>query len=298
MQKSERQGAIAESGGGRARALSTPDNPKAVATVRSVEFIRRMRGASQPQLLRAQDGDYYIVKFQNNPQHVRVLSNEMLAARLALLIGLPVPRPVIVEVPSDLIEGNPQLTMEIGVRREPCAPGLHFGSSFPGVPGETLVVEFLPDRLLQKVHNFDSAFVGAFVFDKWTCNCDGRQMIFTRAAGEERSIYSAWLIDQGFCFNDGEWNFPASPIRSIYPRRIVYEKVHGLNSFAPYLSAVENLEEEEIVECLAGIPLEWCGGDAVQLTKLAQKLYQRRLQLRQAIIDAKNCSLRPFPNWK
>ena len=298
MQKSGQRGAIAESGGGRARTLPTPDNPKAVTTVRSVEFIRRMRGASQPQLLRAQDGDYYIVKFQNNPQHVRVLSNEMLAARLALLIGLPVPRPVIVEVPSDLIEGNPQLTMEIGVRREPCAPGLHFGSSFPGVPGETLVVEFLPDRLLQKVHNFASAFVGAFVFDKWTCNCDGRQMIFTRAAGEERSIYSAWLIDQGFCFNDGEWNFPDSPIRSIYPRRIVYEKVRGLKSFEPYLSKVENLKEEEIVECLSGIPLEWCGGETEQLGRLAQKLYQRRLQIRQAIVDAKNCSLRPFPNWK
>lgn len=299
MQKSEGRGAVAENGGGgRAKTLSSADAPAPIATVRSVEFIRRMRGASQPQLLRAQNGGYYIVKFQNNPQHVRVLTNEMLAARLALRIGLPVPRPAIVEVPPDLIEGNPQLTMEIGVRREPCAPGLHFGSSFPGVPGETLVVEFLPDRLLQKVHNFASAFVGAFVFDKWTCNCDGRQMIFTRAAGEERPVYSAWLIDQGFCFNDGEWNFPDSPIRSLYPRRIVYEKVRGLKSFDPYLSAVENLKEDEILECLAGIPLEWCRGETEQLGRLAQKLCQRRLQLRQAIIDAKNCSLKPFPNWK
>jgi HipA-like kinase len=299
MPRAERKTAIAESGGGsRAKPQASRDDPHAVATVRSVEFIRRMRGASQPQLLRAQDGDYYIVKFQNNPQHVRVLSNELLAARLALLIGLPVPRPAIVEVPPGLIEGNPQLTMEIGVRREPCAPGLQFGSSFPGVPGETLVVEFLPDRLLQKVHNLGSAFVGAFVFDKWTCNCDGRQMIFTRAVTEEQPVYSAWLIDQGFCFNDGEWNFPDSPIRSLYPRRIVYEKVRGLKSFEPYLSAVENLKESEILECLAGIPLEWCGGETEQLGRLAQKLCQRRLQLRQAIIDAKNCSLRPFPNWK
>ncbi|HEV2349703.1 MAG TPA: HipA family kinase [Terriglobia bacterium] len=299
MPKSEGRGAIAETSGSRgAKPPSGQDNRNAVTTVRSVEFIRRMRGASQPQLLRGHDGDYYIVKFQNNPQHVRVLSNEMLAARLALLIGLPVPRPAIVEVPPDLIEGNPQLAMEMGVRREPCAPGLHFGSSFPGVPGETLVVEFLPDRLLEKVHNFTSAFLGAFVFDKWTCNCDGRQMIFTRAAAEDRSVYSAWLIDQGFCFNDGEWNFPDSPIRSIYPRRIVYEKVRSLKSFDPFLSAVENLKEDEILECLAGIPLEWCGGETEQLGRLAQKLFQRRLQLRQAIIDAKNCSLRPFPNWK
>src|SRR5579864_7880656 len=127
---------------------SLRDEPQTIPTVRSVEFIRRMRGASQPHLLRGQDGEYYIVKFKNNPQHVRVLTNEMLAARLALLIGLPVPKPAIVEVTPELIGSNPQLAMELGARREPCAAGLQFGSSFPGVPGKTLVVDFLPDRLL------------------------------------------------------------------------------------------------------------------------------------------------------
>src|SRR5579863_2128296 len=176
MSQSGRRGAIVESSGpSRAQPSSSRDGTNVVATVRSVEFIRRMRGASQPQLLRAHDGAYYIVKFQNNPQHVRVLSNEMLAARLALLIGLPVPRPAIVEVTPELIEGNPQLAMELGARREPCAAGLQFGSSFPGIPGKTLVVDFLPDNLLRRVRDFASTFPGAFVFDKWTCNCNGRQ---------------------------------------------------------------------------------------------------------------------------
>jgi len=257
-----------------------------------------MRGASQPHLLRSQDGGYYIVKFQNNPQHVRVLTNEMLAARLALLIGLPVPKPAFVEVPLELIEGNPQLAMEMGVRREPCTPGLHFGSSFPGVPGQTLVVDFLPDRLLQRVQNFTSTFAGAYVFDKWTCNCDGRQVIFSRPAGEERHGYSAWLIDNGFCFNDGEWNFPDSPIRSLYPRRLVYESVRGLRSFEPFLSKIENLEREQIEDCLQGIPADWCGDDASQLGRLAERLHARRKGLRQALIDAKNSWLQPCPNWR
>src|SRR5512136_1924330 len=110
-----------------------------------------MRGASQPCLLRCEDGEAYVVKFRNNPQHVRVLANEMLASRLALLIGLPVPTPAFVDVPLELIAGNPLLELEIGLRREPCLPGLQFGSRFPGVPGQTLVVDFLPDRLLRKV---------------------------------------------------------------------------------------------------------------------------------------------------
>jgi hypothetical protein len=261
------------------------------------EVIRRMRGASQPYLLRCADDSSYVVKFQNNPQHVRVLANEMLAGRLALLIGLPVATPAFVEVPPALIRGNPPLELVIGPRRVQCLAGLQFGSRFPGVPSQTLVVDFLPDRLLSKVSNLASVFLGGFVFDKWTCNCNGRQVIFFRSVDEQGPAYTALLIDQGFCFNDGEWSFPDSPIRSLYPRRLVYETVEGFKSFEPFLSRIENLERFQIEECLLDLPEEWCGPEPGQLTRLAEKLYERRRGLRQAIIDAKNSSLKPFPHW-
>jgi len=256
-----------------------------------------MRGASQPYLLRCADDSSYVVKFQNNPQHVRVLANEMLAGRLALLIGLPVATPAFIEVPLALICGNPPLELEIGLRRVQCLAGLQFGSRFPGDPGQTLVVDFLPDRLLSKVRNLTSVFLGGFVFDKWTCNCNGRQVIFFRLVDEEAPAYSALLIDQGFCFNDGDWTFPDSPIRALYPRRLVYEKVEGFKSFEPFLSRIENLERSQIEECLLHLPEEWCGPEPGQLTRLAEKLYERRRGIRQAIIEAKNSSLKPFPHW-
>jgi hypothetical protein len=256
-----------------------------------------MRGASQPYLLRCEDAFNYVVKFQNNPQHVRVLANEMLAGRLAMLIGLPVATPAFVEVPPGLIRGNPPLELEIGLRRELCLAGVHFGSRFPGVPSQTLVVDFLPDRLLSKVKNLASVFLGGFVFDKWTCNCNGRQVIFFRSEDEDDLAYSALLIDQGFCFNDGDWSFPDSPIRGLYPRRLVYEKVEGFKSFEPFLSRIENLDPFQIEECVLQIPEEWCGPDSGQLTRLAEGLYERRRRLRQAIIEAKNSSLQPFPHW-
>jgi len=265
--------------------------------LRAVEFIRRMRGGSQPHLLRCEDGENYVVKFRNNPQHVRILANEMLAGRLARLIGLPAADPAFVQVPPELIAGNPSLEFELGTRRERCAPGLHFGSRFPGDPAETLVVDFLPDRLLRRVRNLATVFLGALAFDKWTCNCDGRQMIFHRGVDQEGSAYSVALIDHGFCFNDGEWNFPDSPIRSLYPRRLVYEGVRGLESFEPFLSTIENLELSRLESCVEGIPTEWCGEDPNQLSRLVGRLYERRRRLRQALVDAKNSSLRPFPNW-
>ena len=153
--------------------------------VRALEFVRRMRGASQPWLVRCEDESSYVVKFQNNPQHARVLANEMLASRLAQLVGLPVAPPAFVEVSGSLLGANPQLAFDVGERREPILPGTQFGSRFPGIPSQTLVVDFLPDRLLRRVKDLTSIFLGAFVFDKWTCNCDGRQVIFHRPADEE-----------------------------------------------------------------------------------------------------------------
>ena len=267
------------------------------APVLALEVIRRMRGASQPYLLRCSDASNYVVKFQNNPQHVRVLANEMLAGRLARLIGLPVASPAFVEVPSSLIRGTPPLELDIGPGRVPCLAGLHFGSRFPGNPSRTLVVDFLPDRLLRNVRNLAPVFLGGFVFDKWTCNCDGRQVIFFRTLDDEGPAYSALLIDQGYCFNDGDWNFPDSPIRGLYPRRWVYEKVEGFKSFEPFLTRIENLDCSQIEQCVLQMPEEWCGPDPGQLTQLAESLHKRRRKLRQAILDAKDSSLRPFPNW-
>jgi hypothetical protein len=37
----------------------------ALPVITAVQQIRRMRGGSQSQLMRASDGAYYIVKFQN-----------------------------------------------------------------------------------------------------------------------------------------------------------------------------------------------------------------------------------------
>lgn len=274
------------------------DGVSSVRKVAAVEFISRMRGGSQPFLLGCDDGQTYVVKFSNNPQHARILANEMLASRLAALIQLPVPSQAFVKVSQALISGTPLLKFETAGREERCVAGLHFGSRFPGAPSSTLVVDFLPDRLLRRVANLASVFLGAFVLDKWTCNCDSRQVIFYRTVEQRSACYSATLIDHGFCFNDGEWNFPDSPIRSLYPRRLVYKSVRGLRSFEPYLSRIENIDASDLEACLHEIPSEWCGNDPEQISQLGDRLYERRRRVRQLIIEAKQSSLRPFPNWE
>jgi hypothetical protein len=83
----------------------------------ALEHIRRMRGGSQSHLMRCDDSGYYIVKFINNPQHRRILANEMLATRLAAQLGLSVPQIEVIEVRTELIAYTSELVVQLGTGR-------------------------------------------------------------------------------------------------------------------------------------------------------------------------------------
>ncbi|HEV8383930.1 MAG TPA: HipA family kinase [Candidatus Acidoferrales bacterium] len=266
----------------------------------AVEHIRRMRGGAQSHLMRCRGADgrdeYYVVKFQNNPQHPRILVNELLASRLAARLGLPTPCGAVIEVGKKLIDLTTELAMQIGTGRIPCRPGFQFGSRYPGDPARTPVHDFLPDENLREVENL-ADFAGMLVFDKWTCNTNGRQTIFFTEPG--RSGFTAWMIDQGFCFNAGEWNFPDAPLRGLYPRERVYESVRTLDSFKPWLDRLENIDWSlEFDRVQEEIPPEWYEDDQGSLFRLLEKLDTRRKIVPELILEAKKTYRQPFPNWK
>ena len=93
-----------------------------------------MRGGAQSHLMRCDDGDYYVVKFQNNPQGVRILANELLGTRLAARLGLPTAGAEVIVVHEDLIAHTDDLVMQLGRGRAPCRAGMQFGSRYPGSP--------------------------------------------------------------------------------------------------------------------------------------------------------------------
>ncbi|MEO6828523.1 MAG: HipA family kinase, partial [Acidobacteriaceae bacterium] len=147
--------------------------------VTMVQQIRRMRGGAQGHLMLGSDGHLYVVKFQNNPQHVRVLANELLATRLAEAVGLSVPATEVVEVSEWLVENTPELYVDLGRKQERCRAGLQFGSRYVGglMPGQ--VVDYLPEEQLGTVRNLKE-FAGMLAIDKWTGNSNGRQAVFHR----------------------------------------------------------------------------------------------------------------------
>jgi hypothetical protein len=252
--------------------------------------------------MRCSDGHFYVVKFQNNPQHKRVLANEMLGTRLASYLGLPTTPFESVHVSEELIRLTPDLCMELPRQRVGCQPGLQFGSRFPGDPRRLTLFDFLPDALLSKVENLHD-FAGMLVFDKWTCNTDGRQTLFLRdsadgAAASEDAAYKTWMIDQGFCFNAGEWNFPDAPLRGLYARNRVYEGITSGDSFGPWLQRLQiRITEKALDVAIREIPPEWYDDDMDSLLSLVDKLYRRRERVPELLLAAKNTTRQPFPNW-
>jgi hypothetical protein len=255
-----------------------------------------MRGGAQSQLLRANDGRFYVVKFQNNPQHRRVLANELLATRLAEEIGLPVAAPEIVEVDEWLVRNTPELRIELAGHSSPCQAGLQFGSRYVIDPvAETAeVFDFLPETMLDRVRNVE-AFAGILALDKWTCNANGRQALFWKRPRERK--YAATFIDQGYCFNAGEWTFPDSPLRGVYARNNVYLGVTGWSSFEPWLGRIETMAESRIAAIAESVPPDWYG-DWDQMGRLVETLIRRRERVRELIEDFRKSSRNPFPNWR
>jgi hypothetical protein len=264
--------------------------------VLAVQAVRRMRGGAQSQLMLGADGNLWVVKFQNNPQHLRVLANELIATRLAQAAGLTVPASDVVEVTEWLIANTPGMVVELAHgRAEPYTPGLQFGSRFIGgmLPGQ--VVDYLPEQQLDEVRNLYE-FAGMLALDKWAGNCNGRQAVFDRRPRERR--YRATFIDQGFCFNAGEWSFPDSPLRGVYGRNSVYAGVTGWKSFEPWLSRIETMAPEALWSIAEVVPPEWYGGDMSVIEQLMEKVLVRRARVRELIGSFRDSNREPFPLWE
>ena len=243
--------------------------------------------------MRCSDGKLYVVKFLNNPQHSRVLANEILATGLAEFAGLPVSHMALVQVDALLIEQTPELTMSLMDKNFPCQSGLQFGSEYAVNPLDGRIFDDFPTEQLSRVRNL-ADFAGMLAFDKWTGNVDNRQATFWRKGRQKK--YTATFIDQGHCFNLGEWTFPDKPLRGCYRKNEVYLGVRGWQSFEPWLSRIETMDDPSMRVLGGWIPLEWSIGMR-DLSCLLETLHNRRCIVRDLINSFRFSCSNPFPNW-
>jgi hypothetical protein len=267
----------------------------------AVRHVRKMRGGAQAHLLEADDGYWYVVKFRNNPQHRRILINELLSAAFLEYLKIDAPETALIDVPQRFLTHNPEVHLTLGSRPVAVEPGWHFGSRYPGDPGRIAVYDFLPDALLAKVANLEH-FRAILVFDKWAGNADGRQSVFYRAmvrqgAGGQPG-FVARMIDHGYAFNGPHWDFPEAPLQGLYARRVVYDEVRGLDDFQPWLDQVMHLPEEVIDHAWKSIPPVWLENDEEPLEQLLETLWERRKRVPELLAACRGVRADPFPNWR
>ncbi len=274
--------------------------------IKARKLIRKMRGGAQAHLVEADTGDFYVVKFTNNPQHRRILVNEWLAGVCLRYLQIHTPETAVVELTPEFISENPDLYLSIGPRREAVPPGIHFGSRMSVHPERVAIYDFLPDKLLGKVENL-ADFLGVLVFDKWVGNADSRQAVFFRARAKKwtplkgetagKTGFYAQMIDHGFAFNGSTWTFQDSPVQGLYFRTSVYEQVKSLDSFQPWLSMVESFPASVLDQAWRELPRTWMEEDSDQIEPLLERLLQRRSRVASLLEETRGKRTTAFPNW-
>lgn len=271
--------------------------------------IRKMRGGAQSHLMEADDGHFYIVKFQNNPQHRRVLVNELVGSVFLKYLQISTPETALIQLSEDFLTETAGISIELGTQKIAVKAGWHFGSRHPGDPAHMAVYDFIPDTLLYQVDNL-SDFVGVLVLDKWAANTDGRQAVFFRARVRDwlpsggnkvhpmKLGFVASMVDQGFVFNGPHWDFPESPVQGLYSRKLVYESVKSLSDFEPWLNQVIHFPEEVVDQAYKQIPPEWIDGEEDEFERMLEKLLSRRHRLPDLLSDARRAKVNPFPKWE
>ena len=266
-----------------------------------------MRGGAQSHLLEADDGGHYVVKFLNNPQHRRILVNELIASHFLQYLQIATQEVAIIAVGEEFLAANPDVYIELGSRRDAVRPGWHFGSRFPGDPARVAVYDFFPDAMLREVMNLDH-FLGALVVDKWLANADARQSIYFRArVGEwkpaerprpRRLGFVASMIDHGYTFNGPHWEFPDGPLQGLALRHVVYQKVKSLGDFQPWLDQVVHFPEDVVDRARKQVPPQWIDGDGPALDGVLERLLTRRRTVPDLVDACRRSRASLFPNWK
>jgi len=269
--------------------------------------VRKMRGGAQSHLLETDDGRFYVVKFLNNPQHRRILVNELVGSLFLRYLRIATPETAIISVSEQFLGGNPGVCLEFGSRSVPVQPGWHFGSCYPGDPSRLAVYDFLPDALLTQVTNLNH-FIGVLVADKWMANADARQSIYFRARLGEwvdagrvhpRKVgFLAQMIDHGFVFNGPHWEFRDAPLDGLAPRPLVYDGVRSWDDFQPWLDQVVHFPEAVADQVRKQVPPSWLDGDGAALDDLLEKLLRRCQRVPDLISNCRGARAALFPNWR
>ena len=279
--------------------------PSPVPRFQARRFIQRMQGKSQAALIET-DGGYFVVKWQQNTQHRRILVNEAVCAELLKRVGVASPGWAWIGVDREFLARNPQARIEGRGGSIVIGTGWHFGAPAAANSHCREAYDHPPSSFVGKVSNpWD--FLKVFVFDIWVDNRDRRQATFFRLP---RRGLQAEMIDngQGLGFDGTEWNFSSAPVRLPYAGLQTLgscaqchpgggrphswcdpwpEKFsscdHAKKQFELVMAEIQQVTRDDLDRILALIPPEWIGEDGPLLARHLDRLIDRAVRLRNSV---------------
>lgn len=212
--------------------------PRSVVATRYVAPLRE--GGSLPALVEADDDGLYVLKFRGAGQGSRVLAAELIAARLAVVLGLPVPEVVLAEVDPAMGAAEP----------DPEIQDLLKASA-----GLNLAMDFLPGALAYLGEPVDADLAAATVwFDALLTNVD-------RTFRNPNLLW--WhgrlqLIDHGAALHrQFAWEDPAAEGRRPFPAIAQHVLLAHAGSITDAHERLAPAAAAALDEVVAAVPGEW-----------------------------------------
>lgn len=260
--------------------------------LQATHHVQSFKGSSSPHLLLCNDGDCYVAKF-HRVETKRALVSEILGIQIAQRIDLPVPEPLLIEIPEFLIRSTPALSSRTFDDSPTIFPATHFGGT-AGVHNIRRAYDLLPESDLREVSNIES-FAGILAFDLFCGNVGVRKAIFRKSSATNN--YQVQFINFDGCFGR-KGGFSVDRVHPLYQSRSVYSAITNWQDFEPYLYKLLTISPQEIWEMASSIPLDWRGRESLDLERLIDTLLRRRSRLHAFIDDTIRLSPASFPEWK
>lgn len=223
--------------------------------MRVTKFYEIMKvGTTQPVRVETEAHKQYVMKYIHDEYDGKFLFNELVAGRLAKLIGLPIPDFEVGQLTTSLIEETTELK-EVGAIR-----GSVFLSEYR--KGITLTNA----KMLERVQN-NSDFGGIVFFDQLVNNSDRGEN--TGNWFVDRDTKKLMMLDHTHVFRIGQlWNAISLKQDAVIPHpllpefsgslyRLLLDHISVSSPFYSVSARWKHLTRQDVVGVLNGIPEDW-----------------------------------------
>ncbi len=236
---------------------SSQSSPDAVAET----YHQRWESDSKPVLVTASDGNDYVVKGIHKG---RVLVNDRVVGLLGTLLGAPVGKVALIDVPQELISLQPEMGH--------MSPGISHGTAFLRGCGDREGITHADGANRERFARLADLYGWAFASD--------HQVIY-----ENAPPYTVHSVDHGHFFPGGP-NWSEASLAGAGPaqpdQQIVTQANLTPDELRASLPQLEGVTDDELVEIVGGVPTAW-GLTIPESVTLVSYLSGRRDQLCQQL---------------